>query len=395
MIVAILNTSLYSRYVYAYGYYIYAGCIGLLVMRELVYGRYEKKRILMIFIGFILSVIALIFAHAALFPMTIIFVVLAGYTDNNTILKTALTVTIVTTSIVVLSCMGGLIENAFYNQFGRVRYALGFRYVLCLPTYFFNIVAIICYLQQEKTKTITLFIFGVISTAIYAATDSRLTYYTTILIVLFVLYYKIKYRIARDPKRISRLWALCVPVFFVSAIFSVYMHIYYNPAIKWHYTLNRILGDRLNIGHRSYLMYGIRFLGNPDIRWIGQSLDVRGVKHEGVVTYVDNLYFNLLQQYGILAFTIIIVVCTIMIYNCYRQNDELLMAILVILALHGLIDGIVQQLQYNTFLHFIYYLCMGNRLRKNRKIDRPHTSIGAEGLIGIMRKALVLNRFRH
>ena len=143
MIVAILNTSLYSRYVYAYRYYIYAGCIGLLVMRELVYGRYEKKRILMIFIGFILSVIALIFAHAALFPMTIIFVVLAGYTDNNTILKTALTVTIVTTSIVVLSCMGGLIENAFYNQFGRVRYALGFRYVLCLPTYFFNIVAII------------------------------------------------------------------------------------------------------------------------------------------------------------------------------------------------------------------------------------------------------------
>lgn len=354
---AILNTTMFSQYTYRFANLVYAGCLGLLLFRELTYGKYSAKTLALILGGFVLSVLAVFCAHAAVFPMTIVFIVMAGKIEINKVLKTALVTSIVLCAVAILAAEIGLIQNVVYYQGTRVRYALGFRYVLCLPTYFFNITAIICYLQRERIKYSTLAFLAILSTLIFAQTNSRLTYMTTILVVFFMVYEKLLERFLPQFKKMSPIWAVFIPIFLVISVFSAYITICYNPSIDWHNLLNRFLGDRLLISNRSYNIYGIPLLGNPNIEWIGQSVDVYGVKQSGVITYVDNLFFNILQQYGIITLSVVVILCTLMMYRCYQLGDRILMVILVALALHAFFDGIIQQLQYNSFLHFIYYLC--------------------------------------
>ena len=223
--------------------------------------------------------------------------------------------------------------------------------------FFFNIAAIICYLQKERIKYSTLAILTILSTIIFVQTNSRLTYMTTILLVFFMVYEKLLERFLPQFKKMNPIWALFIPIFLVISVFSVYITICYDPSIGWHNLLNRFLGDRLVISNRSYNIYGIPLLGNSSIEWVGQSVDVNGIKPSGAITYVDNLFFNILQQYGIVTLFAVVILCTIMMYRCYQLGDRILMMILVILALHAFFDGIIQQLQYNSFLHFIYYLC--------------------------------------
>ena len=354
---AILNTTMFSQYTYRFANLVYAGCLGLLMFRELTYGRYSVKTLTLILGGFVLSVLAVLFAHAAVFPMTIVFIVMAGRIAVRKVLKVALVTTIILCAITILAAEIGLIQNIIYYQGVRVRYALGFRYVLCLPTYFFNIAAIICYLQKERIKYSTLAILTILSTIIFVQTNSRLTYMTTILLVFFMVYEKLLERFLPQFKKMNPIWALFIPIFLVISVFSVYITICYDPSIGWHNLLNRFLGDRLVISNRSYNIYGIPLLGNSSIEWVGQSVDVNGIKPSGAITYVDNLFFNILQQYGIVTLFAVVILCTIMMYRCYQLGDRILMMILVILALHAFFDGIIQQLQYNSFLHFIYYLC--------------------------------------
>ncbi len=341
----------------------YIVSIFLLVTRELLYSKSSVRSLIAIGIGLIITILAVYFAHAALFSMTVILAVTSGNTNFKKILTTALVTTIILTAIIILASLTGGILNYVYIQGDRVRQTLGFRYVLCLPTYMFNVAAIVCYLKKEKIRVSTLVLLLVLSSIVYILTKSRLTFYTTVFIILYTAFYKMRSRMTQSTNKISKRGILFVPIYIIFCVLSIYMTITYNPHITWQRELNKILGGRLSIGKLSLSLYGISLFGNPNIEWVGQGFDINGNRPQSpVITYVDNLYFSILQRYGIITLAVIIIILTIAMYKCYKINDRLLMAILITLAVHGLIDGLIQQLQYNSFIHVMYFLCFSPKL---------------------------------
>ena len=65
--------------------------------------------------------------------------------------------------------------------------------------------------------------------------------------------------------------------------------------------------------------------------------------------YVDNLYVQLLLKTGVLFLVFFIICMTYVTYLTYKQKNLYFYVILVMLALHGLIDDLILQIQYNSF----------------------------------------------
>ena len=66
--------------------------------------------------------------------------------------------------------------------------------------------------------------------------------------------------------------------------------------------------------------------------------------------YVDNMYIQVLQKYGLLYLIIFVTLLTIALFILYRKKQYLLFLILSILAVHAMIDDLTFNLYYNFFL---------------------------------------------
>ena len=103
------------------------------------------------------------------------------------------------------------------------------------------------------------------------------------------------------------------------------------------------------MGQSSINQYGTSLFGNHDIKWVGAGLNAYGQQSTEAYFYVDNMYIQLLQRYGIIFMALFLFLATLVVFRCYKRKDNLLVFLLAIVALHGLIDDGIIYVQMNTF----------------------------------------------
>ncbi len=366
LLVMILNTSLYSVYVSKITFVTYALCVGVIFIAYYCKGKHSTGDVITVLLGLTAAVVVALTSKTMPIAASVIIIVTAKGVSYRDVFKTSLYVTVLAIMLVLIGLLTGAIENYVYTG-DRTRYALGFRYVLVLPTYLFNISAIYIFLQKQRANNIVLLALFIINYVVYRLTVSRLTFISTAAIIVFAFVYKY----LLHNKRMPKLFAGFIPIYAVCALFSIVMTIFYNESSGWQSKLNDYLGGRLLIGHRSMKLYSFSLFGNSDINWVGQGLSSTGEKIEGTVTYVDNLYFHILQKYGAVFFLIIIALLTVTMFKCFKANDVMLYFIMVVLALHGLIDPLIQNLNYNTFLFVMIYFIANKKVLVKPK-DTEH-----------------------
>ena len=368
LIVSIFNTSLYSIYTVKTNSIIYIFIILIFFIRELIGEKQSVIHYIIISLGLLCAMLVGVSAQSTMMTMTIIMVTLLGKTNLRTVMKLTIIVTWISVLFIVLSSKVGIIDDIVFKQGDRIRHAFGFRYVLFLPTYLFNLVAISIYLRRENISYLSIFFYSLLNILLFIYSNARLCVLTTGLLLLYIIVYKLKHYHKRNyynqSSKHNKLLTLFIPIYPVIGFFSLYAIVYYNDHIKWMKILNELIGNRLLIGNRSYNIYHFSLLGNSNISWVGQGINISGEKIYDVVTYVDNVYFNFLQKYGILVFGFLLFFLTYMMYRCYLENDKILMMIMIVLAVHGFIDDLIQHIQYNTFLFFIIPLCFKRTTNK-------------------------------
>ena len=378
-----LATSDYARYVAQIQLPAYLLCILMFLFRIIAQPRNSTRKIIGLSVGMVLAVIASITAKVISFGMSIIVIVACNNIRIEKVFKVTFVTTIICAIIIIFSSQLGIIEDYVYKTETRVRHALGFRYVLFLPTYFFNLCAIYVYLTKDRVKVSILVGLFAVNYLLYTITVSRLTFYSTAMLLLFAVYNKWVCRFKRKRglrrQKLMKIWALLVPVYIICAAASLYMILIYDSSVPWHNTLNSLLGGRLDISQRSLRTYAFSALGNSSIVWIGQGRSVTGelLSETEMVNYVDNLYFNILQRFGAIFLGIVLILLTVMMYKSYKHGDKVLMFILAMLAVHGLIDDLVQYAWYNSFLFMTYYLVF-NRFRKSH-VNEKNARSGSKG----------------
>ena len=342
LILGIIESSFYAIYVQNYSKIILLSCIILLVLGESVTFRVNYKDMMLgiVLIACFVYLYLFIGLGVSLIPL---FMYSTRNIDITGIIKISYIISVILLIIIILSSYLGVIENYIYYDTTRERQYLGFRYALYPSSILCNIIFLKVYLEKERISWKSIILLLISSYILYTLTDSRLTFVLGLLILVFSAVNKINPSICE--KILSRL--LIFSYVFVGII-SLYFTLNYNHLIDWQENLNEILGGRLSLGYSTLEFYGYGLFGR-EVELVGNGLDVNGIVNSSSYNYVDNLYVQLLLKTGVLFLVFFIICMTYVTYLTYKQKNLYLYVILVVLALHGLIDDLILQIQYNSF----------------------------------------------
>lgn len=272
----------------------------------------------------------------------------------------------VAASVITLSCVLimilaalGLIDDVIWIQGERIRHGLGMRYTTTMSHYLFFCTLLYLYIKKWLLglwDTITILSAD---TAIYLLTNSRNSFGLTIAAVALAWFAR-----AADLKTICQKMKLimgaAIPVF---AAVSICLMITFEPSIGWQNELNHVLGGRLEISNRSYLLYGIPLLGQ-DQDFVGQGIEEGAQKREGAITFIDNSYCNLLITKGPLFTLLLLGLLTTLMWRTALEGKYTVTFTTLLTALHALTDPQLLTLQFNVPL-----LLIGTELLRDESFD--------------------------
>lgn len=342
LILGIIESSFYAIYVQNYSKIILFSCIILLFLGESITFcvNYKDMMLGIVLIACFVYLYLFIGLGVSLIPLFMYSTRNIGITG---IIKISYIISIILLIIIMISSYLGVIENYIYYDTTRERQYLGFRYALYPSSILCNIIFLKVYLDKERISWKSIILLLISSYILYTLTDSRLTFVLGGLILIFSAVNKIIPSICE--KILSRL--LIFSYAFIGII-SLYFTLNYNHLIDWQENLNEILGGRLSLGYSTLEFYGYGLFGR-EVELVGNGLDVNGIVNSSSYNYVDNLYVQLLLKTGVLFLVFFIICMTYVTYLTYKQKNLYFYVILVMLALHGLIDDLILQIQYNSF----------------------------------------------
>ena len=116
------------------------------------------------------------------------------------------------------------------------------------------------------------------------------------------------------------------------------------------FKVNHMLGGRLYLANKSLNLYGFGLLGRP-VEWYGNGLTVEGVRnYQTYYLYVDNLYVQVLQRFGLLILGLMLSVLTLTLSKIIKKRQWVLALILILMSFHSMIDDLNFYLHNNIFL---------------------------------------------
>lgn len=348
IVVSILTTTFFSKYIPgSFVHLISILSIFLISLHNIIV---RKKDFSVFGAAFTLGIMSLLIYFSKgsfqsyIFSLIIIFLLKDFEFDK--LVKFVLPVIISVFVFIILSSKLGVIQDYIEISATRIRHYLGFRYSLFSSTIMLNIVALYVYSKKEQVTYKSLLVLTLAVLWIFLQTNSRLTALSSMAFILLAILLK------RFPKLLTRIRYLLVfliPSYIFAAVASYVVAGKYTSAGSGLRAVDNFLGGRIYLASKSLYNYGFSWLGK-NIQWVGNGLNADGQRSTMSYLYVDNMYIQVLQKYGLLYLIIFVTLLTITLFILYRKKQYLLFLILSILAVYAMIDDLTFNLHYNFFL---------------------------------------------
>ena len=332
---------------------IIVACLSLLMLKEFLKQEFGSRAFFaVILIGAMMYIIHL--SKSFTVATFLIFIFCARDIDYKKIAAVTMWLTIAECSLIILMSKVGMITNYVMDEEStRPREFLGYLYALFPAAYLFNIIALHMYIKKDKMNWFWIAGYWAANIWIYKKTDARLSFCFICILLVSIMTIKIvkKYKKCRyKAVLLGNVMGFGVIFSYVIvAISSLIILIKYDHHIPILAKINKIFANRLAYGHISYEKYGIKLLGQQ-IPWYDNGIDYSEQAYQGEKLYVDNLYLQFLQQYGIILAVLVLILVTVAMYRFFVKRDYYMLFILLIIAGHAMIDDMVQHIWINTFL---------------------------------------------
>ena len=351
--VSILNVTFYARYLPGTVYKLaIAFSIFLLLLKESFKSKYDYRALIGLFATILIYlIVGKMTALSSELSVTILFIYALRDVPFKKVAQTSLVVSMFLLLFVIISAKLGIITNYIEVSGSRVRTYLGFRYALFPSILLMNIVAIVFYLKQNKIQYWQWLLLALSVYWVYDQTDSRLTFYSSCVLLACSLLIK------WFPELLSKLGYVFKAfklTFIVNAIISfwvsfTYLNSGYSFINDLLFKVNHMLGGRLYLANKSLNLYGFGLLGRP-VEWYGNGLTVEGVRnYQTYYLYVDNLYVQVLQRFGLLILGLMLSVLTLTLSKIIKKRQWVLALILILMSFHSMIDDLNFYLHNNIF----------------------------------------------
>ena len=339
-------------------------CLGFLLIAELQRGRYSFRELLALGILIVVALIAFCAGSGSLFVMAVIIVVARNY-DYEKLLKIVLFCVVVCCAIAVAASLLGFSLNYVWDQGGRVRYGLGFKYTSFLSQHIFFGTLVYVFLKKGKVRLLPCIGIVLLAGAAYLVSDSRNPFIMTILVIVMMPFFSKKKLSHRKQAK----W-IAIVFFCLLVAFSVVLMFVYDSTVEWERELNVWLGGRLAIAHWTYELHGLSLFGQ-DVLTVGQGLgdDLQMNTFPEGITYIDNSYCSVLFHYGPIALLLFAFLFCTLIWRAANNGDGIFLLVLLLIAIHSYIDSFWLVLQYDAFWLLIgsYAICYkDNRIRQKK-----------------------------
>ncbi|EPD86116.1 hypothetical protein [Streptococcus sp. HPH0090] len=350
--VSILNTTFYVQFIPILVYkLVIAFSLFLLAIKESFKRKYDYRALLGLFATILIYVaVGKTTALSTNVAVGILFIYTLRDVPFKKVATTSLFVSTCLLLFVIMSSRLGIIPNYLEISGPRVRSYLGFRYALYPSILLMNIVAIVFYLKQSKIQYWQWILLSLSVYWLYSKTDSRLTFYSSCILLVCSLLIKWFPNIFSKLGNVFRIFKL---TFIVNAIISFWVSFTFPnsgyPLINdFLFKANHMLGGRLYLANKSLNLYGFGLIGRP-VEWNGNGLTVEGVKNNQTYLYVDNLYVQILQKYGLLILSVMLSVLTLTLFKVIKKGQWVLALILILMSFHSMIDDLNLYLHNNIF----------------------------------------------
>lgn len=325
--------------------------LALLGIKELYKKEYDFRAI----IGLIITVsvyliIGKISTLSSNIAIGIIFIYALRDIPFKSVAKTSLLVSVLMLLFVIVSANMGVITNYLEISGTRVRSYLGFRYALLPSILLMNVVAIVLYINKNNIRYWQWLLLSLSVYWVYGQTDSRLTFYNSCILLVFNILIKWFPNMLSKLGNVLKVFKL---TFIVNAIISFWITINYlgsnNSFVNsFLFKLNQMLGGRLYLANKSLELFGFGLFGKP-VEWNGNGLTVEGVRNYQTYLYVDNLYIQVLQKFGLLVLVLMVTLLTLTLSKAIKKNQWIIAFILIVMSFQSMIDDLNLYLHYNIF----------------------------------------------
>jgi len=351
--VSILNVTFYARYMPGTVYKLaIAFSIFLLFVKEMFKRKYDYRALIGLFATILIYfIVGEMTALGSEVPVSILFIYALRDVPFKKVAQTSLVVSTCLLFFIIVSAKVGIITNYIEVSESRVRSYLGFRYALFPSMLLMDIVAIVFYLKQNKIQYWKWLLLSLSVYWVYDQTDSRLTFFSSCILLACSLLMK------WFPELLSKLGYVFKAfklTFIVNAIISfwvsfTYLNSGYSFINDLLFKVNHMLGGRLYLANKSLNLYGFGLLGRP-VEWYGNGLTVEGVRnYQTYYLYVDNLYVQVLQRFGLLILGLMLSVLTLTLSKIIKKRQWVLALILILMSFHSMIDDLNFYLHNNIF----------------------------------------------
>ena len=351
--VSILNVTFYARYMPGTVYKLaIAFSIFLLFIKEMFKRKYDYRALIGLFATILIYfIVGKMTALGSEVPVSILFIYALRDVPFKKVAQTSLVVSTCLLFFIIVSAKVGIITNYIEVSGSRVRSYLGFRYALFPSMLLMDIVAIVFYLKQNKIQYWKWLLLSLSVYWVYDQTDSRLTFFSSCILLACSLLIK------WFPELLSKLGYVFKAfklTFIVNAIISfwvsfTYLNSGYSFINDLLFKVNHMLGGRLYLANKSLNLYGFGLLGRP-VEWYGNGLTVEGIRnYQTYYLYVDNLYVQVLQRFGLLILGLMLSVLTLTLSKVIKKRQWVLAFILIMMSFHSMIDDLNLYLHNNIF----------------------------------------------
>lgn len=351
--VSILNVTFYARYMPGTVYKLaIAFSIFLLFVKEMFKRKYDYRALIGLFATILIYfIVGEMTALGSEVPVSILFIYALRDVPFKKVAQTSLVVSTCLLFFIIVSAKVGIITNYIEVSGSRVRSYLGFRYALFPSMLLMDIVAIVFYLKQNKIQYWKWLLLSLSVYWVYDQTDSRLTFFSSCILLACSLLIK------WFPELLSKLGYVFKAfklTFIVNAIISfwvsfTYLNSGYSFINDLLFKVNHMLGGRIYLANKSLNLYGFGLLGQP-VEWYGNGLTVEGVRnYQTYYLYVDNLYVQVLQRFGLLILGLMLSVLTLTLSKVIKKRQWVLALILILMSFHSMIDDLNFYLHNNIF----------------------------------------------
>ncbi|HFI0811053.1 TPA: hypothetical protein ACGO1E_001783 [Streptococcus suis] len=346
LVLSILNISLYKVYFSRFFSIISLVTIVICIVGELL-KKYNFKSIIGLVSTIVLFIISVKVSSGSMqltLPISFLFIFCLRNKDFYSIARNSFFLSLVTLIFIIVSSKIGIIQDFVFMNNGRERHFLGFTYALYPSTIMANITVLYAIIAQRKSKIINIFILLVMNYWIYSQTDSRFTFAASVLVIFIIII--LKYY----PNFFEKIKILLFPLIFSFIIafgISFYLSKNYDSTSNWQNSLNNLFSGRLILGHRSLSKYGYNWFGQV-VNWTGNAIDSVGRRSTGTYDYVDSMYLQILQRYGVFFTTAVLSILSITCAKLYKKKEYLLLFMMIITAFHGIIDDLNLYIFYNS-----------------------------------------------